>query len=271
MRHSIPTLARRGLLLLLVAAISACASSFPHATTEQVNDRRVEYALVVHDNTVPVVFENGLMAKFTDWAQVFPAIAQDTTAFAYNRPGYGASDAVTTPRDGAHIVDELRALLRSKGLKPPYVLVGHSVGGLYMQLFARRYPDEVYGLVLVDATHPEQFKGKGAPENWPPLVRAGFAAIRSAVETQEFNALTSTGDSVLALPPFTGKPVVVLSAAKPLQEKSEFADDANAKRKDIARLHPGSRQVFVDSGHNMQREKPEAVVAAIREVLAPHH
>ena len=73
----------------------------------------------------------------------------------------GRSDPADSPRDGGHVVDELRALLSAQDLKPPYVLVGHSLGGLYMQLYARRYPDEVSALVLVDSTHPNQFKGAG--------------------------------------------------------------------------------------------------------------
>ena len=57
----------------------------------------------------------------------------------------------------------------------------------------------------------------------------------------------------------------VLSASKPLEEKSKIADDANEKRKDIARLYPGSKQIWVDSGHGIPLEKPEAVISAIRE------
>jgi pimeloyl-ACP methyl ester carboxylesterase len=78
---------------------------------------------------------------------------------------------------------------------------------------------------------------------------------------------TPTGEALLALPPFTGKPVMVLSAAAPIGDDSELARDALAKRKDIARLNPGSRQIWVDSGHAIPLEKPEAVIAAIRELL----
>lgn len=240
--------------------------SLPNATTERIEGRRVEYILSRHD-TPPVVFENGLMATFKEWRRVLRDLSRDTTTFAYNRPGYGRSERVATPRDGIHVVDELRALLRAKGLLPPYVLVGHSLGGLYMQLFARRYPEEVCGLVLVDSTHPEQFKGKGAPDAWPALLRVGFSIVTSKTEKSEFNACSATGESVLALPAPKGMPVIVLSASKPLKEKSELADDSNEKRRDIARLHPGSKQVWIDSGHHIHRKSPESIVAAIREVM----
>jgi Predicted hydrolases or acyltransferases (alpha/beta hydrolase superfamily) len=82
--------------------------------------------VLVRNGPQVVVFENGLGAKLGNWDKVFPEISKNTTAFAYNRPGYGDSDPATTPRDGEHIVEELRALLKSKGLRPPYVLVGHS-------------------------------------------------------------------------------------------------------------------------------------------------
>lgn len=255
----------RFLLPWIVLLLSGCVS-LPNPTTETIDGRNVEFVMSRHA-TVPVVFENGLAGKLDWWAKVFPEISKSDTAFVYNRPGYGASDPVSTPRDGQHIVDELRAVLRRKGLHPPYVLVGHSAGGLYMQYFARRYPDEVRALILVDSTHPEQFKGKGSPEHWPGWFRVLFNIWTSRVEKQEFNAIPATGASVLALPSFTGKPVIVLSAQKPMTETSELAKDANEKRKDLARLYPGSRQVWVDSGHGIPLEKPGAVIAAIRAVM----
>ncbi len=144
----------KGITVLLVALLTSCAS-LPNSTTEKINNRHSEFALTQH-NTVPVVFENGLGGRMEWWKKVMPEISKDTTTFAYNRPGYGNSDPVSTPRDGLHVIDELRMLLRSKGLNPPYILVGHSLGGLYMQLFSRRYPDEVRALILVDSTHPKQ-------------------------------------------------------------------------------------------------------------------
>lgn len=245
--------------------VSGCAS-LPNAMTDHVDNRRVEYTLTRNGNQA-VIFENGLGGTMDWWAKVFLEISKNTTAFAYNRPGYGKSDSVSTPRDGIHIVDELRSLLKSKNLNPPYVLVGHSLGGLYMQLFARRYPDEVSALVLVDSTHPKQLKGAGSSENWPTWLRIMFGVATSAVVKEELNAINVTGEDVLQLATFTGKPVFVLSALQPMKENSTLADDANEKRKDIARLYPGSKQIWVDSGHGIPLEKPEAIISTIREVL----
>jgi len=245
--------------------VSGCASLL-NAMTDHVDNRRVEYTLTRNGNQA-VIFENGLGGTMDWWAKVFPEISKNTTAFAYNRPGYGKSDSVSTPRDGIHIVDELRSLLKSKNLNPPYVLVGHSLGGLYMQLFARRYPDEVSALVLVDSTHPKQLKGAGSSENWPTWLRIMFGVATSAVVKEELNAINVTGEDVLQLATFTGKPVFVLSALQPMKENSTLADDANEKRKDIARLYPGSKQIWVDSGHGIPLENPEAIISTIREVL----
>ena len=118
--------------------LSGCAS-LPNSAVDKVGDRNVEFAMTRH-GTLPVIFENGLGGRMEWWKKVLPAISNDTTTFAYNRPGYGNSDLVATPRDGLHIVDELRALLRTKGLKPPYVLVGHSMGGFGSWSIAMNHP-----------------------------------------------------------------------------------------------------------------------------------
>ncbi len=250
----------------LLLGLAGC-TTLPGAVTGAVNDRRTEYVLTRHEGTTPVVFENGLGATLHYWAKVYPVIAKQQTAYAYNRPGYGRSAPPDTPRDGAHVTAELHAALRAQGLTPPYVLVGHSLGGLYLQDYARRYPDEVRALVLVDSTHPRQMQGEGSPDHWPWWVRALFRGLMSATAKEELAAVNRTGDDVLALPPLTGKTVIVLSATKPLADTSALGLDANAKRRDIARLYPGSRQIWVDSGHGIPLEKPEAVIDAVRAAL----
>ncbi|PKD42264.1 alpha/beta hydrolase [Methylomonas sp. Kb3] len=246
--------------------LSGCSATIPAITTAEVAGRQVEFALSKHQ-TVPVIFENGLGGTLEGWAEIYPKIARDNTALVYNRAGYGNSEEAATARDGRHIVEELRGLLVNQGLTPPYVLVGHSLGGLYMQWYARHHPDEVAALILVDSTHPAQLKGAGAIENWPLWVRWLFDLMTSATAEQELAALDLTGDEVLAAPPYSGGPIIVLSAAQPLEDTSALALDANQKRKDIARLYPGSIQRWVDSGHVIPLEKPESVISVIHEVL----
>lgn len=251
---------------LLLGLLSGCAQTIPNVKIAEIGRRQVEFALSRHD-TPPVVFETGLGGTLAWWREVYPPIAASATALAYNRAGVGASEAVASVRDGRHVVQELRELLADQGLAPPYILVGHSLGGLYMQWYARHYPQEVAALILVDSTHPAQLKGPGAIENWPFWLRWLFDLWLPITAERELAALDRTGDEVLAAPAYRNGPVIVLSAAQPLADRSELADDANRKRQDLARLYPGSIQIWVDSGHAIPLERPEAVVAAIRDVL----
>lgn len=250
---------------LTVALLAGCAG-LPGAQVAPVGERPLEFVAQA-GNAPVVVFENGLGGHMEWWTKVLPALPAGTAYFAYNRPGIGKSASAPIPRDGAHIVSELRQALRSQGLQPPYVLVGHSLGGLYMQLFARQHPQETAALVLVDSTHPQQLEGAGAMENQSLLVRGAAKVLITGTAKDEFDQLTRTGHQVLALPTVTGLPVIVLSAAEPMKETSDLAQFSNDKRQDIARLYPGATQVWVDSGHAIPLDKPEAVVQAIRQAL----
>jgi pimeloyl-ACP methyl ester carboxylesterase len=90
-----------------------------------------------------------------DWGWIQPAVAQRTRVCAYDRAGMGWSDPGPLPRDAQHISAELHTLLTKAGLTGPYVLVGHSAGGLYVRMYAADYPDDVVGMVLVDPGHPD--------------------------------------------------------------------------------------------------------------------
>jgi pimeloyl-ACP methyl ester carboxylesterase len=106
-----------------------------------------------------VVMESGLGETSLDWDLVQPQVAEFTRACAYDRAGYGWSDAGQEPRDGTEIATELDKLLTDAKLTGPYVLVGHSLGGLYVRVFTSRYPAKVVGMVLIDTT-PEDLWSK---------------------------------------------------------------------------------------------------------------
>lgn len=119
----------------------------------------------------------------------------------------------------------------------------------------------------MDSTHPQQLEGEGALARQSFLVRVYLQMAVTGAAREELEHLTQTGAQVPGLPAPPNKPVLVLSASAPLQEHSIVADDANAKRRDIVRLYPGAMQIWVDSGHAIPLEKPEAVVSAVREAL----
>lgn len=103
-----------------------------------------------------VVLDAGWSDNVTTWRRVQPQIARSVRVCAFDRAGSGFSDPGPLPRDTKAIVDDLRALLKSAGVAPPYVLVGHSMGGMDARLYASLHRDEVAGMVLVDPANPHQ-------------------------------------------------------------------------------------------------------------------
>ena len=107
-----------------------------------------------------VIFESGIAATNLNWHQIQESVAQFTHTASYDRGGLGWSSQAVSARTPGNIAVELHGLLASAGIKPPYVLVGHSFGGLVMRRFALLFPEEVAGVVLVDPMRPEE---------WPPM------------------------------------------------------------------------------------------------------
>jgi len=216
-----------------------------------------------------VVFENGSRATVDSWTAVIAALPPEVAVYAYNRPGYGSSEKTDTPRDGMTIVEELRRGLQQKGLKPPYVLVGHSLGGLYMQLFARRHPDEVAGMVLADAVYPRVIK---KPENFPWWTRAVKQVLFSATVNEEINLIYQTGEEVAALASIDDKPIVQL-INRPT-DPTALAVDFGVVDHDpktvayVKALYPSSKKIFINSDHQMQKQSPVDVTDAIKTVIA---
>ncbi len=100
-----------------------------------------------------VILESGLGDNMTSWKEAISKMDNSRQIIAYNRAGYSGSSSLHSERNAKNIIVELRTLLQQVNASPPYILVGHSLGGLYMQLFAKTYPEEVLGVVLVDSTH----------------------------------------------------------------------------------------------------------------------
>ncbi len=205
-----PPLLALVLSFLCLGAAPAAAQPAPGAgiVVETIDGRRVESLTIARAGSpFVVVFEAGSRGTIDKWGTVPAAIGRDATVFAYHRPGYGNSEAADTPRDGRTIVEELRRVLRHKGLRPPYVLVGHSLGGLYMQWFARAYPGEVKGLVLVDSLYPREVRRTA---DFPWTTRLAGWALFSRTVWQEVERIDETGDAVLALADIDDMPVVRL-------------------------------------------------------------
>lgn len=104
-----------------------------------------------------VVLDAGSGDAWLTWFRVQPALAKVTRVCSYDRAGIGYSDPGPRPRSRRRIVEELRTLLDRAGVPPPYVLVGHSFGGLDVRLYAGLHPREVAGLVLLDSSHEDHW------------------------------------------------------------------------------------------------------------------
>src|SRR5687768_1975212 len=104
-----------------------------------------------------VILESALGNASPHWVWVQREVAKTTRVCAYDRAGMGWSERGPEPRDAKQVTGELHTLLKDADTEGPYVLVGHSYGGLYARMYAAQYPNEVAGVVLVDSSHPEQF------------------------------------------------------------------------------------------------------------------
>lgn len=133
-----------------------------------------------------VVMDSGLPGTVLSWGEVQPQVAQFTRTCSYDRAGLGWSDAGPEPRTVRRIVTELHSLLTHAGIEPPYVLVGHSFGGLTARLFTSTYPDEVVGLVLVDPVHPHDWLEKNLSAEQKGKLRGGARLARYGAQLARF-------------------------------------------------------------------------------------
>lgn len=124
-----------------------------------------------------VVFESALSCPCTEWAWVLRSLDGRVPYLAYDRPGNGWSSQHRPPSSAAELNELTVELLRTLGLPAPYVLVGHSIGGLLARTFAGNHPESTAGLVLVDSSHPDQLEVSQVQREGMPLVAQGLATM----------------------------------------------------------------------------------------------
>lgn len=225
-----------------------------------------------------VIFESGFGTGLSAWRKVAPEVAKTARAVSYSRAGHGKSEARPEPRSIAQNTHELEQLIASRKLAPPFILVGHSYGGLLARSFAARHPEQVAGLVLVDPSD-ERFNPalrKLDAERAAADERA-FAAIVPAKFQPELKLLQPVLDSGVL--PLAGKlpdvPTVVLTAMRQAEKPEFFLEtpQALAIKRDlhadfVRQFSAGTQVVTARSGHNIQLEEPELVTEAVRKVIA---
>lgn len=251
--------------ILLVLVLTACSSR--NARVMNVNGRVVEYEKRAGNSSPTVVFEAGLGASLDAWDPIINRVG--APVFAYSRAGYGASSAAETKRTGAQIVEELREDLTAAGVRPPYILVGHSIGGTYMQLFAQRYPNEVAGLILVDS-RPAEMTDRCLRElrMAPCRIPRPLQYLMPAAGRAEFAVVDETYAQIRAGGSLRNTPLVVISATKHSGGAGFNAMWADLQN-DLARQSSNSRHIIATgSGHDVQIDRPEVIIAAIRDLRA---
>jgi len=219
-----------------------------------------------------VVFDSGLgVDSSTTWAKVQPAVAKFARACIYDRAGTGQSPPTDPPRTSGRMVAELRKLLDSRGIEPPYVLVGASFGGLNAQLYAANRPTEVAGVVLVDSLHPDLDR-RIAPILGARAAKARERALARNTEGVRFADILRSDDQVRRATRFPAVPLVVLEhgisfdpGGKPDPRVERLWTDLQRR---LAARSPRGRLVVAErSHHRIAEDQPALVVAAIRSVL----
>ncbi|MCP9800728.1 alpha/beta fold hydrolase [Synechococcus sp. RedBA-s] len=249
-----------------------------------------------------VVLVAGLKGSTEDWKStkrseptVFSGVSKVTRVCAYDRPGTpvgekpSRSDPVPQPTTAADAVADLHALLNVSGEAGPYVLVGHSYGGLVVRLYASTYPKEVSGLVLVDAL-AEGLRDAETPEQWSIQRRLMEGEIRESLllyPALERIDPDHSFDQIRAASGLRSLPLIVLSADRawgpqlpsmiaagllPADVPPDFGyvTDAAQKKaqKRLAELVPQAKHISnTNSGHDIHKEQPQLVINAIREVM----
>ncbi len=159
--------------------------------------RRINLICMGHGTPV-VMFLSGLGSGAVDWRKVQPAIGQMTEACAYDRAGYGFSDAPNRPSDATNAVADLHALLQAAHLPSPVVLVGHSLGGLYATLYAETYPKQIAGMLLVEPSFHGQSQAIAKAVGEAAAHQIAASQVRTLAAVDQCVALAKTGRLALA-------------------------------------------------------------------------
>ena len=252
-----------------------------------------------------VILESGMGDGYLSWRRVQPQIAQLTRVCSYDRAGLGYSDSSPKPRTSKVFAEELHTLLQHAGVSPPYVLVGHSMGGYDVRLYASLYRTEVAGIVLVDASHPEQQKrlpralndldatwireqeffeftmpfglprllGFCAKDGEARAAECNFHSVRESVA--ELKSISESAAQTAATGSLGDMPLVVLSQdsdAPQYDLPEDLVKPTNEAwqqmQRELAQLSTRGTQVIArNSGHYIQFDRPDVVVDGVGKVV----
>jgi pimeloyl-ACP methyl ester carboxylesterase len=239
-----------------------------------------------------VVIDTGIMDTYEGWLPLIDQISQETTVCAYERAGYGQSEPGPMPRDSEREAEELNLLLKNAGLKPPFLLVGHSLGGLNMQVFAERFPDQVAGAILLDPPPIDWLIDNAFPElrqafsQQTEAFKAMAEAARDSSDDEEkkkaafFEAVASENENLMrasaaqaaSIDSFGDFSLVIIGATKPNPNFGESAQDFQQfwLQRSEALAGKSNRGSFIraeGSSHYIHLDAPQLVLETIHQMV----
>ena len=275
--------------LLLLAALHATPSPTPLAEPYTHAQRLVDIGngrklniYCMGSGSPTVIFDSGLEtgSGTLPWAHVQPAVARFARACSYDRAGDGFSDPGPLPRDSDAVVSDLHALLDRADISPPYILVAHSIAGLYEPLFAARYPSDVAGMVLVDPSAPGQEELLSSQFPKYAAFEAQQTAALHGAPASEFESFAKDGAELnSAMDGYGAMPLIVLTSIDDIQAIQQPMGASSGQIATVQQgwiaLHDriaaqssrGLNCVIAGSGHYIQIDKPDAVIDAVRQVI----
>lgn len=223
-----------------------------------------------------LVLVSGAGVSLQGWESLYPDIEKLGTVFGWNRFGLQGSDPPPERQTGTLVIGSLRELLGYAGVRPPYVLVAHSLGGLFANLHARLYPDEVAGVLFLESAHPEdrellQKHEEQMVQSLGKLLTVPQAFIRDNVE-RELACADDTAREIASAGAFPAIPVRVVTGG--LTPRGAMLSPAavaakRANQQALARLSPLGEQVIAQkSGHFPQLTEPELVLQVLAQLLS---
>lgn len=231
----------------------------------QINDCRL-YAKLVGENTgkPTIVMDAGYGDSSKAWDSVIEDISLLSSVFIYDRAGLGRSEGNSNPRTSRVTVKELRELLHEAKIEPPYLLVGHSFGGVNMRIFASEYEDEVCGLVLIDST-PEDYR-----ERFLPIMSRDFqqAYNRQFIYEGNYDEFMESLKQLKETRRKLNIPVIVLSAGKKAHYSKRAQELWKEMQRELLEMSSDSQLVVAEnSGHYIQDDEPRIVVTALKKLI----
>lgn len=279
------------LSLCLLSSVSAREHQSPSDQMVSVGTHRLELRRR-GQGTPTVVIDAGVTDLLDNWSAVQERIAKFTHVMTYNRAGYGRSEPGPLPRDSGREARELRALLKQASVAGPYVVVGHSLGGLNAQVFSAKYPEDVAGIVLLDPPPLSFLRRKAYPDlvgladqataQWQAIADAGAQATdaqeraRSAffrmIASEHREMFGKSARSAAGISSFGDTPLLVMAAGKPNPAFGDLAEAYQAywieQSRSLAQKSATGKFVLAEGGtHHLYRDVPDLVVESILSVV----